>query len=112
MITAAADSAASALLLPGFEYRRIDVENVTISCAVNGAGAPLLLLHGYPQNHLTWHHVAPTLAEDHTVVLADLRGYGGSRQPPPDTPRLLYFQRCIARPPVNLMHPPRLRAVP
>src|SRR5258707_11816076 len=59
MITPAADSAASALLLPGFEYRRIDVDDVTISCAVNGAGPPLLLLHGYPQNHLTWRHVAP-----------------------------------------------------
>jgi len=63
--------------LPGFEYRRVDVEGVTISCAVRGSGSPVLL-HGYPQNHLTWRHVAPALAEDHTVVLADLRGYGDS----------------------------------
>src|SRR5258708_6083368 len=104
MITPAADSAASALLLPGFEYRRIDVEDVTISCAVNGAGPPLLLLHGYPQNHLTWRHVAPTLAEDHTVVLADLRGYGGSGKPAPDTAGLVYSKRSMARDQVSLMH--------
>ncbi len=103
MITPAADSAASALLLPGFEYRRIDVEDVTISCAVDGAGPPLLLLHGYPQNHLTWRHVAPTLAEDHTVVLVDLRGYGGSGKPAPDTAGLVYSKRSMARDQVSLM---------
>jgi alpha/beta hydrolase fold len=45
---------------------------------------PLLLLHGYPQSHLIWRDVAPALAEDHTVVLADLRGYGDSDKPAPD----------------------------
>ena len=62
--------------LPGFEYHAVDVEGVTISCAVKGVGPPVLMLHGYPQNHLTWRHVARALADDHTVVLADLRGYG------------------------------------
>ena len=45
----------------------------------------LVMLHGYPQNHLTWRHIAPALADDHTVVLADLRGYGDSGKPDPDT---------------------------
>ena len=47
------------LLLPGFGYRRVDVAGVTINCAVAGSGPPLLLLHGYPQNHLMWRQVAP-----------------------------------------------------
>ena len=72
---------ASPVRLPGFGYRRIDVEGVTINCAIAGSGPPLLLLHGYPENHLMWRHVAPALAEDHTVVLADLRGYGDSAKP-------------------------------
>jgi haloacetate dehalogenase len=72
------------VLLPGFEYRRIDVEGVTINFAVQGSGPPLLMLHGYPQNHLAWRHVAPALAEDRAVVLADLRGYGDSGKPTPD----------------------------
>jgi haloacetate dehalogenase len=91
------------LLLAGFEYRRVAVEDVTINCAVNGSGPPLLLLHGYPQNHLTWRHVAPVLAEDHTVVLADLRGYGDSGKPAPDPAGLVYSKRSMARDQLFLM---------
>jgi haloacetate dehalogenase len=91
------------VLLPGFEYRRIDVEGVTISCAVRGSGPPVLMLHGYPQNHLSWRHVAPALAEDHTVVLADLRGYGDSDKPDPDAGGLVYSKRAMARDQVGLM---------
>jgi haloacetate dehalogenase len=89
--------------LPGFEYRRIDVEGVTISCAMKGAGPPLLLLHGWPENHLMWREVAPALAEDHTVVLADLRGYGDSGKPAPDAAGLVYAKRSMARDQVALM---------
>ena len=88
---------ASPLRLPGFEYRRIEVEGVTINCAIAGSGPPLLLLHGYPENHLMWRHVAPVLAEDHTVVLADLRGYGDSGKPVPDAADLAYAKRAMAR---------------
>jgi haloacetate dehalogenase len=95
---------ASPLLLPGFEYRRLDVEGVSINCAVRGFGPPVLLLHGYPQNHLTWRDVAPALAEDHTVVLADLRGYGDSGKPAPDAAGVVYSKRSMARDQVRLMH--------
>jgi haloacetate dehalogenase len=47
-----------------------------------GSGPPVLLLHGYPQTSAMWHRVAPGLAADHTVVAADLRGYGDSTPPP------------------------------
>jgi haloacetate dehalogenase len=97
-------TSASPLLLPGFEYRRLDVEGVTINCAVRGFGPPVLLLHGYPQNHLTWRDVAPALAEDHTVVLADLRGYGDSGKPAPDAAGVAYSKRAMARDQVQLMH--------
>ncbi len=96
-------TAASPLLLPGFEYRRTDVEGVTINCAVKGSGPPVLLLHGYPQNHLTWRDVAPALAFDHTVVVADLRGYGDSGKPAPDTAGVVYAKRSMARDQVGLM---------
>jgi haloacetate dehalogenase len=103
MTTPIDSTPASPVRLPGFEYRRIDVEGVTISCAIKGAGPPLLLLHGYPQNHLTWRHVAPALAGDYTVVLADLRGYGDSDKPAPDTAGLAYSKRAMARDQVGLM---------
>lgn len=38
----------------------------------------MLLIHGYPETHVCWHRIAPRLAEHHTVVMADLPGYGDS----------------------------------
>ena len=52
------------------------------TCASPASGPPLLLLHGYPQTGAMWHLTAPALAEDRTVVVADLRGYGDSRPSP------------------------------
>jgi haloacetate dehalogenase len=90
-------------LLSDFEYRRVDVAGVTVNCAIKGSGEPVLLLHGYPENHLMWHHVAPALAEDHTVVVADLRGYGDSDKPAPDAAGEVYSKRSMARDQVGLM---------
>ncbi|PYS20187.1 MAG: alpha/beta hydrolase, partial [Acidobacteria bacterium] len=39
-----------------------------------GSGPPLLLLHGYPNNHVLWHAVAAKLAQRYHVVCPDLRG--------------------------------------
>jgi haloacetate dehalogenase len=46
-----------------------------------GKGEPLLLLHGYPQTHVMWHKVTPLLQEHYTLIMPDLRGYGGSHKP-------------------------------
>jgi len=83
-------------LLPGFEYRPVDVDGVIVNCALAGSGPPVLMLHGYPQNHLMWRDVAPGLAEDHTVVLADLRGYGDSGKPEPEAAGQAYCHRSMA----------------
>jgi haloacetate dehalogenase len=98
-----AGTGASALRVAGFEYQRVDVEGVTVNCAVAGSGAPVLLLHGYPENHLMWREVAPVLARDHTVVLSDLRGYGDSGKPAPDTAGLVYSKRSMAGDQAGLM---------
>jgi len=60
--------------LPGFETRDIETSGARIHLATGGSGPPLLLLHGHPQTHLTWHKIAPRLAERFTVVAPDLRG--------------------------------------
>ena len=64
---------ADATLFPGFATHRIATSGASIHCVTGGDGPPLLLLHGYPQTHAIWHKVAPRLAEDFTVVCADLR---------------------------------------
>ncbi len=76
------DAAGDAPLLPGFEIRRFQTAGAEINAAVAGEGPPLLLLHGNPLTHVSWHRVAPDLAKHFTVVAADLRGYGDSSKPP------------------------------
>ncbi|MGI5150853.1 alpha/beta fold hydrolase [Plantactinospora sp. CA-294935] len=71
-----------AAAISGFDYRRVAVDDdVTLSVAVGGAGSPIVLLHGFPQTHLMWRHVAADLAAEHTVICPDLRGYGASDKP-------------------------------
>ena len=75
-------------MFAGFRDLDVDVENgagrMRVHAVVGGDGPPVLLLHGFPQSHLMWHAVAPELAADHTVVAADLRGYGESGIPSGD----------------------------
>jgi haloacetate dehalogenase len=68
--------------IPGFETHRIPVaDGVRLTVAVGGQGRPIVLLHGFPQTHLMWRHVAEDLARDHRVICPDLRGYGASDKP-------------------------------
>jgi haloacetate dehalogenase len=71
----------AASIFPGFENRMVSVGDQTISVHVGGNGKPLLLLHGYPQNHATWIKLAGPLAKNFTCVIADLPGYGASSIP-------------------------------
>ncbi len=63
-----------------FEVQTSDPE-VRIVGRRGGKGPGLLLVHGNPLTHVTWHKIAPRLAEHYTVVATDLRGYGDSSKP-------------------------------
>jgi haloacetate dehalogenase len=90
-------------LLPGFETLDVELEQVRVRAAVGGDGPPVLLLHGHPQNHATWHSVAPALADHCTVVATDLRGYGDSGRPPSDPAHRAYSKRVMAGDQVAVM---------
>jgi haloacetate dehalogenase len=82
-------------MIPGFEYQQVPVaDGVSLHTAVGGTGRPVVLLHGFPQTHLMWRHVAADLAADHTVICPDLRGYGASDKPAEDGP-LTYAKRTM-----------------
>ncbi|MEV6371235.1 alpha/beta hydrolase [Micromonospora musae] len=82
--------------IKGFDYERVTVaDGVTLQAAVGGSGSPVVLLHGFPQTHLMWRHVAADLAADHTVICPDLRGYGASDKPV-DTDGERYAKRTMA----------------
>ena len=84
-------------MFPGFERRRIRTSGATINLVIGGDVPPVLLLHGYPQSHVMWHKVAPSLARDYTVVCADLRGYGDSSKPYGLPGHTNYSKREMAR---------------
>ena len=82
-------------LFPGFASHWIDVSMGRIFARTAGEGPPLLLLHGFPQTHVCWHHVAPLLAKTHRVVCMDMRGYGWSSAPK-SRDGALYAKRVMA----------------
>ena len=64
---------------------------------------PLVLLHGFPQNHAMWQRVARQLAPHFRLVLPDLRGYGDSGKPPGDPAHVAYAKRTMAGDIADLM---------
>jgi haloacetate dehalogenase len=90
-------------MFSGFTASGVDVGETTIFIRRKGRGRPLLLLHGFPQTHLMWHRVAPALAEEFTVVCADLRGYGSSGQPPSGRDHRPYSKGVMALDMVRMM---------
>jgi haloacetate dehalogenase len=90
-------------MFEGFHLDRIDVGGVVLRVRHAGSGPPVLLLHGHPRTHTTWHRVAPLLADDHAVVCPDLRGYGESTKPPTAPDHAPYSKRAMASDVVRLM---------
>ena len=90
-------------MFEGFEQRQIETSGTTINLVTGGSGPALLLLHGYPQSHVMWHKIAPMLADDFTVVVPDLRGYGDSGKPHGDPEHLNYSKRAMAQDQVDVM---------
>ena len=90
-------------MFEGFELAMIDTGAATLRVRHGGSGPPVLLLHGHPRTHATWHRVAPLLARDYTVVCPDLRGYGQSSKPPTTPDHEPYSKRAMARDCIALM---------
>jgi len=49
-------------MFPGFTLETIPVGDVRLRVRHGGSGPPVVLLHGHPRTHVTWHRVAPLLA--------------------------------------------------
>jgi len=90
-------------MFPGFTTQKIKTNSIHLHTRIGGSGSPLLLLHGYPQTHIMWHKIAPTLAQHFTVICPDLRGYGDSDCPPSDPQHLTYSKRTTAQDLIGLM---------
>jgi haloacetate dehalogenase len=90
-------------MFDGFALERVDVGEAELRVRHGGSGPAVLLLHGHPRTHVTWHRVAPLLAERFTVVCPDLRGYGESSKPETTPDHAPYSKRAMAGDCVALM---------
>lgn len=50
-----------------------------IAYTKTGKGEPLMLIHGFPENHELWKRIAPALSEQFTLLLPDIPGSGDSK---------------------------------
>ncbi len=60
--------------------REVTIDGARVRYLERGTGAPLLLLHGYPQSHLTWRHQIGPLAARRRVLAPDWPGWGASER--------------------------------
>ncbi|MFI6316168.1 alpha/beta fold hydrolase [Nonomuraea sp. NPDC050556] len=90
-------------MFEGFATESVPTEEVRHG----GSGPPVLLLHGHPRTHATWHRLAPLLAQDFTIVCPDLRGYGRSAKPPTTDDHEPYSKRAMARDALAVMRAPQ-----
>jgi haloacetate dehalogenase len=82
-------------LFPGFASHWVSSPEGKIFARSKGEGAPVILLHGFPQTHVMWHKIAPQLAKHFKVICMDLRGYGWSSAPKPDAANEIYSKRAM-----------------
>jgi pimeloyl-ACP methyl ester carboxylesterase len=75
-LSALREAAGNRWAASGFATRRVAVGGTTLYVALAGKGRPVVLLHGYPQSGEIWRNVAPVLAREHQVIVADLPGMG------------------------------------
>ncbi|MDN5797809.1 MAG: alpha/beta hydrolase [Intrasporangium sp.] len=62
---------------PGFEHLVVETPGLRTHVAVIGEGAPVVLLHGFPEHWWQWHTAAPLIAAaGYRVYCPDLRGAG------------------------------------
>src|SRR3984885_1916944 len=86
-----------------FESSLVDVSGSTIFVRHYGKGPAILMVHGFPRTSLMWRFLAPTLAENHPVICADLRAYGRSGIPASTDHHFPYSKRAIAKELVEVM---------
>lgn len=66
----------------GVSHRFVSAGGLRTHVAEAGDGAPLILLHGWPQHWWMWRRLIGPLSEEHRVICPDLRGFGWTDAPP------------------------------
>jgi pimeloyl-ACP methyl ester carboxylesterase len=73
-----------------WSHHHVEANGIRVHYVRHGAGAPLVLLHGWPEFWFAWHKNIGELAEHFDVIVPDLRGFGDTEKPGlPDPPSML-----------------------
>src|SRR3989441_12025240 len=81
MLSCSSLSATAGKVPVRFTEHDAEVNGVKLHYFIGGKGSPVVLLHGYAETSHMWLPIMPLLAENHTVIVPDLRGAGGSSKP-------------------------------
>ena len=82
--------------------RSAPVDRFTLAYERFSSGTPVVLLHGWPGDRSDYRALVPLLADDHDVVVPDLRGFGESDKHAVD-PRDGYSAAAQARSVIGLI---------
>ena len=81
------------------EHHYFDLADSRVHYLSAGQGAPLVLLHGWPQTCFAWRKIVPALAKRFHVIAPDLRGLGDSSRPQDG-----FDKQTVARDIAQLLH--------
>jgi pimeloyl-ACP methyl ester carboxylesterase len=69
---------------PAFAFQQFETNGISVRAAVEGSGPLVIMVHGFPELWYSWRHqIQPIVEAGFTVVVPDVRGYGGSEKPHP-----------------------------
>ncbi|CAN5510536.1 alpha/beta hydrolase [soil metagenome] len=68
--------------IEGVRHHRVEARGVDFHIAEAGEGAPVVCLHGWPQNWFEWRHLLTDPPEGRRIIAPDLPGFGWSGPAP------------------------------
>ena len=77
---ATATNVYAAPVAPAVKDSTVQVNGIKLHYRQAGSGSAIVLLHGYTETGHMWDPVIADLARNHTVIVPDLRGAGGSEK--------------------------------
>ena len=108
-VVAMAPLAPGAALAQAPQSKFVEVNGVKLHYLVAGKGDPVLLLHGFAESSHMWLPLIAKLADKHTVIAPDLRGFGQSSAPADGYTKAAMAQDIHAL--VKSLHYDRIRLV-
>ena len=80
---------------PDAASKYVEVEGLQLHYLEQGAGEPVLLLHGWPTSSFLWRNLIGPIAEHNRAIAIDLPGFGKSDKPLDPSYSFRYYDRVL-----------------